>query len=282
MRIGVTGWQGRLGTELVSHWGCVPLKCDIRYIDSIHQALESINPHVVINCAAITQVDACEDYDIDEHGVGRNAVLVNFYGVENLKNAAKCPIIHISTDYVFSGAEGPYKEEFADSEPVNLYGWTKWLGEVAYLSSPARKSVLVRSTGLYGRKDSADFVSLVISTLSENKQLKVSKELFGNPTYIPHLAEGLIYVAEHLRKFVSHPIVHIASREIVSRYEFAQMIADVFGLNKELLIPVSNADIDGWVAKRPTKGGLKTDVAQKLGVPIYSVEEGLRALKNEI
>jgi len=281
-RIGIVGSNGNLGKELVSYWHCIPMPCDVRYEDTIRQTFEDVKPDIVINCAAITDVDGCEDYETDEKGIGRNAVAVNFWGAENVKKICNCPVIHISTDYVFDGKNGAYSEKSKYNEPVNLYGWTKWLGEIAVLTPRVRNGIVVRTTGLFGRMDTVDFVSKITSTVSKGEQIKVAKNLEGNQTYIPFLAKGLMYVVDHFDKFIETPILHIASKEVISRYEFALMICSVFNHDKNLIIPVNSSDIDGWVAKRPVKGGLQTKLARKMGVPIYSILDGLEALKSEL
>jgi dTDP-4-dehydrorhamnose reductase len=282
MRIGIMGWQGNLGTELISYWDCVPMKCDVRNEDSIRQAMLETKPDAVINCAAETAVDACEDYDTNKTGVGRHAVEVNFWGTEYVKRVCKCPVIHISTDYVFSGKHGAYAENAKYDEPVNIYGWTKWLGEVAFLTPRENSGILVRTTGLFGRMDTVDFVSKIMSTVGKGEQIEVAKDLEGNQTYIPFLAKGLVYVINHFGKFIDTPILHIASKEVISRYEFALMICSVFNLDKSLVIPVNSSQIEGWVAKRPVKGGLQTKLARKMGVPIHTILDGLVALKGEL
>lgn len=281
-RVGVIGHSGNLGTELVEYWNCLPMKCDVRFEDSIRQAFEEVQPEFVINCAAITGVDACEDYDKDEKGIGRNAVAVNFWGAEYVKKICKCPVIHISTDYVFSGKHGSYSEQAKYDEPVNIYGWTKWLGEVAFLTPRTNNSMVVRTTGLFGRVNTTNFVSRVTSTLDRGERIKVAKNLEGNQTYIPFLAKGLMYVIDKFDAFAEIPILHIASKEVISRYEFALMICSVFNMDNNLVIPVNSSEIEGWVAKRPVKGGLQTKLARKMNVPIYSILDGLNALKDEL
>ena len=100
--------------------------------------------------------------------------------------------------------------------------------------------------------------------------IDVVKSLRANQTYVPHLAEALVVLA-----ILAKPprVLNLGSKDVISRYEFALMIASAFGLDKELIHPVTN--VDGWVAKRPTKGGLRTNLAEKLGLPIYTVKEGL-------
>lgn len=264
MNIGVIGHNGRLGYELCSTYSeCYPIECDI----SKDNLYITGNPDVIINCAAYTNVDGAETKE------GRNrALAVNFRGVEHIRRAWNGRLIHISTDYVFNGKRGPYKEQTRPI-PVNSYGFSKYGGEVVFLNPYKSGDTIVRTTGLYGGKlGKHDFVRLVVDTLIEGKELEVTSDLRGNQTYVPHLAEALMNLC-----YVSNPptILHIGSKEVVSRYEFALMIATVFSLDKSLLKPVKSTEIPGWVAPRPKKGGLKTNLAKKLGIPIYSIKDGL-------
>ena len=279
-RIAVTGHEGRLGAELIKV-GCTPLELDITDREVVAESIKSEKPEVIINCAAFTDVDACEK---DEYY--KKAFAVNTFGVGKLRDEFDGLLIHISTDYIFSGKRGPYSETYYKYDPVNAYGLTKMAGEAVLQTHWKKNSVIVRTTGLYGGcSGRRDFFQLVRDYLFRKPEeedivfanLDVSKSLRGNQTYIPHLVEALI----HLVNAEYHPkVVNIASKDVMSRYEFAQMIADVFGWEKQLLKPVKN--IPRWDAKRPTRGGLKTRFAEKLGLPIYTISEGLEALKNVI
>ncbi len=283
MKICVTGHRGRLGSELV-RVGCTPfafdetIEVDITDLDSVKEAVDYTEPDVIINCAAFTHVDACEQND-----VFFRAMKVNERGVANLQQAFSGRLIHISTDYVFSGTNGPYSEKQKPGDrPVNGYGWTKLGGEVVFLSDYRPGDIMIRTTGLYGNNSHHDFVKLVRTNLSDGISLKVTRSLHGNQTYIPHLVEALVHIAHRPDEFRNIPVLHIASAEVVSRYEFALEIASVFGLDKRLLTPVNSKIIPGWVADRPTKGGLRIQKAKKLGVPIYTIREGLEALRGEV
>lgn len=284
MKIVVTGHKGRLGSELLKQ-GCVPfsvndIECDVTSQELIKKALEACNPDIIINCAAVTRVDACEtDADF------ARAIQVNTGGVSNLLEMVnnQVPIIHISTDYVFSGRDGPYKEkdkpvwETSSKRfcPVNNYGWSKLGGEIMFVNWGSFGNCLVRTTGLYG--NGSDFVASLIDHLKNSLDISVTNELHSNHTYIPHLAEALIRIC-HDSKALRPQIVHLASSDILTRYEFALMVANTFGYDPKLIHPVSNKDIFGWVAARPTKGGLVTKYAEKRNLPIYSTLEGVQAL----
>ena len=274
MKICVTGSKGRLGSELVNH-RCLPLFCDITEADQVMAELAAHEPDVIINCAALTCVDDAE------HPEKRyNFYEVNGFGVDILRTCYEGRIIHISTDYVFSGKRGPYREgafiNYHKVEPVNEYGFSKAIGESAILDDYAPGDTVVRTTGLYGNSDHVDFVKAVSRRLENDLEFHATKNLRGNQTYVPHLVDGLLHLAE-----MENPpkVLHIASKEVISRYEFALMIANTFGFDVELVKPTTNGAIAGWVAKRPTKGGLRVDLAEELGIPIYRIIDGLEALR---
>ena len=279
MKIGVFGSRGRLGSCLISE-GCIPLECDILDEQGMKEALSGHPVDTLINCAAYTNVDEAETPDGQ-----KEALKVNSRGVFYIKkvleeNFPETRFIHISSDYVFSGHNGPYTEHARPYKPINQYGWSKYGGEIHFLNPFMVGDVLVRATGLYGGMG-YDFSSLVVSWLKEEEdKLLVTEELYGNQTYAPHLAKALIHIA-HMREDCP-TIVNVGSREVISRYEFAKSIATHFGLDSNRLVACSNSEIPIWEAKRPTKGGLDTNLAISLGIPIYTIEEGLKELTSEI
>lgn len=115
-RIAVTGRLGRLGSELVRR-GCMPIQANILDWQALRKELDDLNPDVVINCAAYTDVDGCEN-------APRKAAEVNTYGVYILAQAFTGKLIHISTDYIFDGRNGPYTEQDTPN-PISIYGWSK-------------------------------------------------------------------------------------------------------------------------------------------------------------
>ena len=274
-RIGITGPNGRLGSQFVLMGG-IPMSCDLRDEDDVAMTIAMIKPDVIINCAAFTDVDVCET----EEG-WKKAVAVNMRGVDRLRRLFSGKLIHISTDYVYDGKRGPYSEKQSEYNPVNRYGSSKLGGDLALLNpeDTTKETHIVRTTGLYGATMSRDdFANLVITTLSGGQFLQVTKELMGNQTYIPHLAEAILKLAG---MECSQKIINIGSKEVMSRYDFALTIASIFALNKELLIPCKNQDIASWKAERPSKGGLKTTLATNLRLPIYTILDGLKRLRDD-
>lgn len=277
MKIGVIGHRGRLGSELV-RMGCVPIDADVTSKASLMKALPGRD--VVINCAAFTQVDACED----EVVYREKALPINAKGPYNLGMVCdylELPLIHISSDYIFGGKRGPYSERFTfpDDEdgPVNKYGLSKLGGEAMLLGN--KYSYIVRTTGLYGGSSGRpDFLQYVLKTLESGQHLMATNDLQGNQTYVPHLAEALIFMAQNLRAKPSvYPkLLHIASKGICTRYDFARTIALTWGYATNSIFPAKSDEIDGWIAKRPIpNSGLLTKTAADLGIPIFPITEGL-------
>lgn len=276
----VTGYNGRLGSELVS-MGCSPL--DVNVADENLKIDLDPEQDIIVNCAAKTDVDACEETK-NKAAYYWQAVAVNGNGTKNLSEGwgDKGRIIHISTDYVFSGKRGPYTENFESDDDVPTrkmsYAVTKFMGEMyAKLYSNV---YIVRTTGLYGSRTSpkGDFLNMILDNFSNGiEPIFVTNELRSNQTYIPHFAKALLDYCQ-LEKMPK--IIHIASKEIISRYEFAFMIADVFGLDGSKIIPCKNSEVPGWKAERPKRAGLRTDLAVSLGLPIYSIIDGLNEARS--
>ena len=263
MKIGVTGYGGRLGSELVSR-GCIPLDCDVAVRESVRDILQFLEPDIVIHCAALTDVDYCEQSK-DE------ALLVNAKGTENLKVCFPGKIIYISTDYVFDGKKGMYKEEDETGNPDKLcwYGYTKLLGEQLM----GNNDTIIRTTMLYGSPVKDDFVTHILQNLELNEPFEVTRALYGTPTYVPHLADGIMA----LLKLPEMPhIINIVGTSIWSRYDLALTIASVFGYEdrKHLIHPTMKIG----KTKRPRHAGLNVNKAVDLGIPVHPTMDGFREM----
>jgi len=269
VKVAVTGHNGRLGSELVRR-GCNYLDIDITDERLLSMEIKSVDPDVIINCAAYTDVSACET-----HTEYIRALDTNYYGVKNLRRVFPKLLIHLSTDYVFNGKRGPYSENSKLTQAINAYGLTKQGAEIFLQSMPFPFSI-VRTTCLYEVHQRTDFVAKVLNSISNGNTFEATKNLSGNPTYVPHLADAILKLIE-LDKIPE--IINLSGREPLSRYEFALAIAGVFGYDKELIVP-SNKTF--WQGNRPKKAGFKTTLAEKLGLPIYSVVEGLKQYKKDL
>lgn len=272
MIVAVTGPNGRLGSYLVRKIGYIPMECDITNPESIKDKLAELNPGVIVNCAAYTDVDGAETHY-------RKALDINQFGVAYLREAFEGWLIHLSTDYIFGGVQGPYSERFDVSEDFTKgrYGKSKSYGEINMFSVPDRLGTIVRTTMLYGSPYKPDdFVSHILEQLDAGKPFEVPYTLVGSPTYVPHLAEGIRYLIDHYWHNPP-PILNIVGEDVLSRYDFALMIASVWGYDKNLIIPTNK---HRGFAYRPRKAGLKVEMAKRLHIPIYSVLEGLEKMKH--
>ena len=216
------------------------------------EVMETTNPDLVINLAALTNVDHCEKNP-------ELAYSINIGGMDNLVNAFKGPIIHVSTDYVFDGEDGPYKEEDT-TNPLNVYGLSKLESEKLLLDH-SENSLVIRSNVLYdySSKSEASFLNWVVDSLTQEKEINVVEDQWNNPTWTGSLA----VVIDRAIDTQLTGLVHWGDGDLVSRFDFANKIADVFNLKKSLIKPILTSELN-QTAKRPLKSGLKSDYAQNI------------------
>lgn len=247
---------------------------DITNRNDVRRVVDDFQPDVIINTAAITNVDQCET-------VRQLAWNVNVKGVENLAIAAKfvgAKIIQLSTDYVFDGKNGPYDEE-ARPNPLSYYGRTKLASENVLRMSEIPFTI-VRTMVLYGvaPRIKVNFVLWLIHELELGKPVRVVDDQFCNPT----LADDLAYAILKIIAFEREGIYHIAGAELLSRYEFAVKLAKHFGLEKKLITPVKTITLK-QTAPRPLRSGFITLKAEtQLGIKMSNVEQGLMIVKNQL
>ena len=262
MTIVITGARGRLGSEFIRR-GFAPMDCDISIREEVIGAIDRLEPRTIINCAAYTHVDGAEKPDeLDK------AYSSNLRGPGVLRQVFDGYLIHISTAYVFDGKSGPYTESDIP-HPINSYGWSKLGGEAAVMIK--EPTLIIRTLDLFGPDTKSDFVQQIRDVLSFGKPYALPTNLFGSPTYIPHLAEAIL--AAENRGLAG--ILNVTGDLVLSRYEWGRMIAEFFGHDPELIEPTD--EVKG-IAPRPLRGGLLVDKAKSLGVPIYGPQEGLRDL----
>lgn len=247
---------------------------DITSKSDVKSLVTSYHPDIIINTAAITDVDRCER----EREL---AWKVNVHGVENLVEAArkvKAKLIQISTDYVFDGKRGPYAEDDRPN-PINYYGKTKLASENTVRLGEIRYAI-VRTIVLYGhgKNVKSNFALWVINNLQQKKPIRGVTDQIGNPTLANDLAYGIVKIIERDRE----GFYHICGSEMISRYDFAVKIAQVFGFNPNLITPTASAELQ-QVAPRPLKSGFITLKSEtELGLKPSDVTQGLMILKREL
>ncbi len=248
-----------------------PIRFDLASPDSVVKAVDEIRPNVIVHSAALTDVDKCEvdrelAYKINAEGTKVVAEVARKFGSF---------MIYISTDYVFDGNKGMYKEE-DETNPVNYYGYTKLLGE-----NCSQDFCIARTCVIYGAKPASgkiNFVLWLISKLESGESVKIITDQFITPTLNTNLAKMVLECAERELKGV----FHLAGATRVSRFEFAKEIAKEFELDDGLIIP-SKMDGINWIAKRPRDSSLDTSKAREyLNEKPYELKKALKTLKKEI
>jgi len=247
---------------------------DISNKHDVSSVVEEFEPEIIINAAAMTNVDQCET----EREMAWRA---NVTGVEHLIRSAKlvgARIIHISTDYVFDGRNGPYGETDRPN-PLSYYGRTKLASENV-LQTSGIPSTILRTMVLYGIGFGIklNFALWLLKNLSEEKPVRVVDDQIGNPTLADDLAYAILKVIELERTGV----YHVAGPDLVNRYEFALALARLFNFNKKLISAVKTTSMK-QAAPRPLRSGFITLKAQTdLGLKLAGVEQGLLVLKNQL
>lgn len=213
----------------------------------LKEKLKTYTPDVIVNTAAMTNVDACED---NKEECDRLNVSV----VEYLKEYAekrKVHLIHLSTDFIFDGKKGYYKETDKPN-PLSYYGKSKLNSEKTLISSSLDYTIL-RTILVYGKvfdMSRSNIVLWVKKTLEEGKELRIVNDQFRMPTYVESLACACKLAIDRKAK----GIFNVSSNKLLSIYEIAIEIAEVFDLNKELIKPISTRSLN-QKAVRPVKTG---------------------------
>ncbi|MEA1881073.1 MAG: dTDP-4-dehydrorhamnose reductase [Candidatus Marinimicrobia bacterium] len=247
------------------------IQLDITYPDSIRRVLEETNPDVILNLAAMTNVDGCET-------IPEMAESINLDGVKNLCNGFDGHFFQISTDYVFDGTEGPYSES-DETNPVSVYGKTK-LAADKWLMENHEKTTILRANVVYGytKRTKASFVKWVFDSLTNGKQINVVNDQWNNPTWTESIATVISKLIEEKAK----GLYHYGDKDHMNRYEFAQLIAKVFELDAFLVSPISTAELN-QPAPRPLQSGLKTEkIESALGIVPNSVETCLMEIRKQL
>ncbi len=246
MKVLITGAKGQLGRELIKQmeredYELILTDVDTLDITSSSQVYEYVNkfkPHVIVNCAAHTQVDKCEEEE-------DKAFLINALGPKNLAQAAYAigaEMVHISTDYVFPGDINKPLTEFEVTNPQTVYGKTKLIGE-ELVKEFNPKHYIIRTAWLYG--DGNNFVKTMLALSLKNSTLKVVSDQIGTPTSTFDLAKVIIA----LIKSKDYGTFHCTCKGQCSWYDFAQKIFELKNIEVKV-VPCSTEEYPR-PAKRP-------------------------------
>ena len=279
MTILVTGGNGQLGSSLrlaSAKSGHHFVFTDVEELDilsaaAIEALFEREKIDVVINCAAYTAVDLAEENEAQADAINHRAVAL-------LADACKrydATLIHISTDYLFSGdADTPYKED-ATPSPLGVYGRTKLAGERAVAESGC-KYIIVRTAWLYS-EFGHNFVKTMQSLTATRSEVRVVADQIGTPTYAGDLAEAITYIIDS-GQISKCGIYHYTNEGVCSWYDFAVEIARLSGNRDCKISPCTTADYP-TKAHRPKYSVLdKSKFVATFGLTIPEWQESLEGL----
>lgn len=247
-------------------------RLDIRSQPETQLLITKVRPTVVYLPASLSNVDYCELHP--EEGYATNIVGVR--NVLQIVNDVGAKLVYFSSDYIFDGKAGPYRED-DPANPICEYGRQKLMAE-HYVALHARDYLIVRTTVVYGwERQGKNFIYRLLDTLKAGQILKVPVDQIGSPTYASNLAQAVLELALSDAKGV----YHVVGLERVTRYEFACEAASVFGLDGSLIQPVATSEL-GQAAPRPLNAGMVAEkAAAKLTVPLIGYREGLRVMASE-
>jgi dTDP-4-dehydrorhamnose reductase len=290
MRIVVTGGSGMLGHCLLQQarrdhdvWGsyhthpvelpgCSMFAMDVTDEAEVRARLKAIAPDLVIHTAALTDVDECEKSPakaerINSEGTRTTAKIAEELGAR---------FVFLSSDYVFNGAKGNYGEEDSPS-PVNQYGRSKLLGE-AYARQSCSRLLIVRTT-MFGLKipPQAGMMESLVDALRRGQPVKRFVDQYFTPLYTRQLSDLIVRLVEQ----EVTGLFHVGAMEKVSRFEFAQQVAEIFAPACAEIRPVPFQQIDG-LAMRPRDTSLASRViVERTGLRLPELRDGLLQLKQD-
>jgi dTDP-4-dehydrorhamnose reductase len=268
---------GRGSNRLPQHQqqGYVYEATNLRNASSVQQLLEKYQPDAIIHAAAMTQVDDCER---NKDACWDTNVAATRYLVQAAEKL-NAFFLFLSTDFVFDGLEGPYREE-DPVNPLSYYGASKVAAERMVRNSRLPWSI-VRTVLVYGIAADAqrsNIITWVKNNLQQGKKLKVVTDQWRTPTLVQDLALGCKLVVD--KKATG--IYHISGSDMLTPYEMAVQTAQFFNLDTRLLEQV-DARTFTQPARRPAKTGFVIDKAvSELGYKPHSFTEGLEIVSREL
>ena len=278
MKIGIIGSEGQLGYDLMNVFGSSALGFDIKDLDirkfnRCQKLLKDLD--LVVNCAAYVKVDDCESN-------WQEALGVNALGARNVALACKqinAKLMYISTDFVFDGEKKDCYQEEDVPNPINVYGASKYLGEI-FVKNCLSQHYIVRTSSLYGIRGAKgkgeNFIDTIAKSCKQGKCLEVVDDIYMSPTYTKDLA-GM--VGEIIENDLPFGIYHISNKGSCSWFEFAKNILKVSGINRQIK-PIKSKDFAGR-ARRPKSTVLANTKIESLGFKMRTWEKALEEFIGE-
>jgi dTDP-4-dehydrorhamnose reductase len=279
VKVAIIGANGQLGSDLVEVFSeeAIPLThrdLDVADFESV-QILNELKPDVVINTAAYVRVDDAE-VKVEE------AFRVNALGALNVAKACdelNAINVYISTDYVFDGTKNePYTEDDVPN-PINVYGLTKYSGEL-FTQNYSQQYYIVRVSSLYGKAGSSgkggNFVDFMIQKARNAEEIKVVDDMFMSPTYTKDVA---VMLKQFLAMEPTFGFCHMVNEGYCTWFDFTRDIFSILGRDAEVK-PIKSSDIQR-LARRPIFSALKNQILENSGLHMRNWKEALKAYLTE-
>lgn len=259
--------------RLVKDFNYYPL--DITSQSEVDEIMEIHKPHVVINTAAMTNVDACEDDQENCWDINVNAVS---YLLESAKKY-NSHFIHLSTDFVFDGEDGPY-EENDEPNPLSYYAKSKYASEKLINESDYKNTAIARTIIVFGDGDNLSRGNLILwakGALEKQAPINVVDDQFRSPTLAEDLANGCILIADK----EATGIYHLSGPITYSILDIVKRIGKHYNLSVDCVTPIKTSVLN-QTAKRPPRTGFIIDKAKNdLNYNPLDLEEALSFLDNQ-
>lgn len=248
---------------------------DITNREEVTSVVEKTLPDAIIHGAAMTNVDQCESEK--EACWAQNVTAVQY--IVDVCRKHDIFLCHVSTDFIFDGAAGPYTEE-GKANPLSFYGWSKYAAEKSVQHSGIRWAI-ARTVLVYGiayDMSRSNIILWVKKSLEEGKNIKVVTDQWRTPTLAEDLAMGCYLIANQ----EATGIFNISGKDLLTPYEMAILTADYFELDKSLIAQADSSNFS-QPAKRPARTGFVLDKARTiLGYEPRSFTEGIAILAGQL
>ena len=255
--------------------GYVYVEMDILNPQEVRSVVEQYRPDAIIHTAAMTNVDTCETEK-------ELAYQLNVAAVQTLIDVCEAfdiQLVHLSTDFIFDGAAGPYDEE-AEPNPLSYYGQTKLEAEELLKKSKIKWAIL-RTIIVYGIVSDMSRSNIVLwakGALEKGSPLNIVNDQWRMPTLAEDLADCCLLAVEH----DAQGVFNVSGKDMMSISELVARVADFWGLDKSLINEISAATLN-QAAKRPVRTGFILDKAMtQLHYQPHSFEEGLAIVDEQL
>lgn len=248
---------------------------DVTNFEKLNTAILKIKPDFVVNAVAMTDVDGCEEQKEKCDKINVHAVSQMIKCCEKLN----AHLVHISTDFIFDGKDGPYSENDIPN-PIGYYGLSKLKSELLFKDTNIKWTIL-RTIIIYGVLKNLKRNNIVLwgrEALKNGKSINIIDDQFRSPT----LAEDLAYACKLVIEKRATGIFNISGKDFMSIFEMVERMADFYNCDKSLINKISTNTLNQKAKRPPKTGFILTKAVEELGYEPHSFEDGLAIIESQI